>query len=330
METLESRVVLSGISTTDVSALVAPIALVRPGGRNRSNAPTEGQPGPGQGPGGPRRRHHAPFSDAGMMVSRNIEYPSLNGRTNRLDVYRPTGNPPAGGWPVILAIHGGGWYHFSKRQYGQRIATAFVRKGFVVVAPNYLLSRQVSPSWPMNLEDVRSAVRWTRNQASSLGIDVNRIVAMGESAGGNLAELLGTGTQAISGSGQSDRVSAVVSFSGPADLRTLYQQSPDAGSRAVRFLGGTPSAVPESYSAASPVDQVSPGNPPMLLIHGSADPLVPVGQSKEMDAALTAAGVPHRLIILPGGTHAINYPGRYSNLTPQILAFLNEAWNHKG
>jgi acetyl esterase/lipase len=277
---------------------------------------------------GARRRQgvfHRHILDAGTLVSRDIPFPTVNGRTQYLDLYRPSGPPPAGGWPVIVAIHGGGWYKFGKSEYGSRIASGFVRRGFAVVAPNYLLSRPGRPTWPINLEDVQSAVRWTRARADALGLNPNRIFAMGESAGGNLAELLGTGSEATPEMGVSDRVTAVVAFSGPSDLVTLFQQSPAAGSRAVRFLGGPPGAVPAAYRAASPVDQVRPGAAPMLLIHGSADPLVPVAQSQEMSDALAAAGVPHRFIRIPGGTHDLNFPIRYANLFPQILAFLDES-----
>lgn len=264
-----------------------------------------------------------------MNVSRNISFPTADGGSELLDLYRPSGPPPAGGWPVIMAIHGGGWFHYSKGPYGRRIASAFVSRGFAVVAPGYLLSRRVSPTWPINLEDVQSAVRWTSTQGVSLGLDPKRIVAMGESAGGHLAEMLGTGSTATLDSGVSDRVSAVVSFSGPADLASLFRQSPQAGARESRFLGGPPNAVPDAYKAASPVDQVRSGDPPMLLIHGQADPLVPASQSREMYSALLAAGVPSRLILLPGAAHALNFPLRYSNLIPQILAFLDQAWNHE-
>ncbi len=68
----------------------------------------------------------------------------------------------------------------------------FRAAGYVVVAPNYALSAPGHPTWPTNLDDVRSVVAWVRSNASELGIDPDRVVAMGESAGGNLAELLGT------------------------------------------------------------------------------------------------------------------------------------------
>ena len=129
---------------------------------------------------------------ADSVLYANIPYTGLGGRLERLDVYVPTGPAPAGGWPVIVAIHGGGWRRFNKDEYGPRIASAFVSQGYVVVAPNYRLSSPGSPSWPLNFEELQSAVRWVRTHASQFGINTGQVVAMGESAGANLANLLGS------------------------------------------------------------------------------------------------------------------------------------------
>ncbi len=102
--------------------------------------------------------------------------------------------PPTGGWPVIVAIHGGGWRRLDKSGYGPRIASAFVPNGYVVVAPDYPLSSPGNPTCPINIEDLQTAVRWVRLNAGTFHIDACRIVAMGESAGANLADLLGTGS----------------------------------------------------------------------------------------------------------------------------------------
>ncbi len=259
----------------------------------------------------------------------NIPYTSPGGRLERLNLYVPTGPAPAGGWPVIVAIHGGGWRRFNKDEYGPRIASAFVSHGYVVVAPNYRLSSPGIASWPLNFEELQSAVRWVSTHASQFGINSSRVVAMGESAGANLANLLGTqssdGTRAASVDSAS--VEAVVSFSSPTDLASLYAESPQAGKAVAQFLGGPPAAVPGNYAAASPVDQVSPNSAPTFLIHGGSDPLVPVSQSIELARALTAAGVHNDLVILPGSGHDLNFPvATPRNLIAQILEFLAATW----
>jgi len=265
----------------------------------------------------------------------NVSFPTVDGRFEQLDVYLPDTPLPPDGRPVLIAIHGGGWRRLDKAGYGHRIASAFVPAGYVVVAPNYQLSAPGAPSWPENLEDVQAAVRWVRVNSGALGVNPNEIAAIGESAGANLAALLGTdspqtgalgGTAAQTGAmGVSAAVEAVVAFSTPADLTVLQTESPLAAAAAAQFLGGSPEQVPAEYVAASPIDHVSRQDPPMFLVHGLEDPLIPVSQSQQMAAALAAAGVRHRLVLVNDG-HDLDFPAHYSELIPQILEFLDTTW----
>jgi len=264
-----------------------------------------------------------------------VPFPTVAGQFEQLDVYLPDTPLPPNGRPVLIAIHGGGWRRLDKSGYGHRIASAFVPDGYVVVAPNYQLSAPGRPSWPANLEDVQAAVRWVRANSAMLGVDPNEIAAIGESAGANLAALLGTNSVQDGGMGAlaaqtgrmgvSAAVEAVVAFSTPADLTVLQTESPLAGRAAAQFLGGTPQQVAANFVAASPIDHVFPGDPPMFLVHGLEDPLIPVSQSREMATALNAAGVSCRLVLVPGG-HDLNFPGHYSKLIPKILEFLDTTW----
>ncbi len=163
------------------------------------------------------------------------------------------------------------------------------------------------------------------DQSASLDFNPGEITAMGESAGANLAALLGTSSAQSTGGGNSAAVNAVVAFSTPTDLTSLYHESPSAGLAAAQFLGGSPEQVPENYVAASPLDHVTADDPPMFLVHGLEDPLIPVSQSEEMAQALTAAGVRNKLILVRGG-HKLDFPVRYSNLIPEILEFLQTTW----
>lgn len=264
-------------------------------------------------------------------VIRNQTYVNRGGRPQQLDVYAPGGPAPASGRPVIIAIHGGGWRRLDKRDYGFRIASAFVRHGYVVVAPNYALSAPGRSTWPLNLQDVQAAVRWVKRRSVQLGIDPQRIVAMGESAGGHLASLVGTaGSSNQMISGVTATVAAVVGFSSPTDLAALYRQSPGAGTAVAQYLGGTPSAVATRYVAASPVKQVQAGDPPTLLIHGVNDPLVPVSQSEALVSRLGSVGIRTQLIRLPGLGHDLDFPIHTPrNLLSQILEFLKATWKDK-
>jgi acetyl esterase/lipase len=277
-----------------------------------------------------------------VPVMSNVVYRVDGGQPETLDVYEPAGPAPSGGWPVAMAIHGGGWHRFDKDSYGREIAP-LTQYGYVVVAMNYQLSAPGFPSWPTNFEDVRSAVQWVRQNAAELHVDPNRVGAIGESAGGHLAALLAVypdgpvnpeglpvAGQSGSSGGVSARVQAVVDISGPTDLANLEATRPkDAGYWVGQFLGTLPWQDPGRYTAASPVSLVSSADPPMLIFHGASDPFVPSSQSRELSAALTAAGVPNRLILVPNTGHDPRglFLGSH-NLLPSILPFLDANLKH--
>ena len=270
-------------------------------------------------------------------------YRRAGDREAKLDVYVPTAEAPAGGRPAILAIHGGGW-RGGARPISAGWPRAWREHDYVVVSVEYLLSKPGSPSWPANFEDVREAVRWVRRHADEYGIDPDRIVAMGASAGGHLSALLGTypdGPVAVAGlplpgpgrprrpKAVSARVQAVIDLYGPADLRGLIESRKQTGGPLHLFLGGGPDRFPGRFEAASPVRHVSSDDPPMLLIHGADDPLVPVAQSEALASALKAAGVPHRLIVVEGARHGFDLKVGGRDLVPEVIAFLDAAWKDK-
>jgi acetyl esterase/lipase len=267
----------------------------------------------------------------------NVVYRVDNGQPRQLDVYEPSGTPPAGGWPVVVAIHGGGWWRFDKGMYGPKIAP-LTRFGYEVVAVNYTLSATNSGSWPQNFEDVRASVQWVRANAATLHADPNRIASMGESAGGHLATLLGVypngpvnpeGPPSLTKSGASGgvsaRVQAVVDISGPSDLGRLATDRPKgAGYWTEQMIGTVPQQDAGRFAAASPALLVSRSDSPMLIFHGAADQFVPVDQSRGLASALSAAGVPNRLILVPGVGHDPRGLALGSqSLVQPIVKFLN-------
>lgn len=255
----------------------------------------------------------------------NLPYTSRGGETESLDIYRPTGPPPAEGWPVVLAIHGGGWYRFSKNQYGPKAAAAMVPRGYVVVAPNYALATNDRPSWPLNFDQLQDAVAWVRSHAEEYGLDPDRVVAMGESAGGHLAALLGTSPR-----DDTTRVQAVVDFFGPTDLALLSRSSGQLARTIGRFLGEGLESAPERYQDASPNLRVTPTSAPVLMIHGDRDTVVRSWQSTLLRDALTAAGVDNELIIVPGGMHGLGFKVRGRDLVGDVIAFLERTLGPAG
>ncbi|MEU5669822.1 alpha/beta hydrolase [Micromonospora sp. NPDC047753] len=225
-----------------------------------------------------------------------------------LDLVVPVTAPrPA---PVLLWIHGGAWLFGSPKQPPDWLMTvdpftAAVRAGFAVASAQYRLSGEAH--FPAQLDDVKAAVRWLRRHGGTVGVDGERIGAWGESAGGHLASMV-----ALTGDDQDDtHVRAAVCWYAPSNLLTMQSQAHpsgtidhDAADSPESLLIGAP--LPDNPGlgrAASPITYVTDQAPPMLLIHGDQDLVVPVGQSEELAAALTKAGAEVELSVVQGADH---------------------------
>ena len=299
----------------------------------------------------------ARFSRVRQAIANDTTTPTVVGQTvlqdivynkdgEKLDVYLPVGQAPAGGWPAIVAFPGGGWRWASKKDYGGR-ASVLTHYGFAVIAADYTYSSGApgSRAWPADFNDVRAAVQWVRNHADRFKIDPNKIAAMGESSGAYMANMLGVypngpvvadslpagaTAQTPPSPGQtSASVSAVVDFYGPTNIPTLYQDAPKTRDYVTTFIGGTPDQLPGRAASASPVNYVAPGDPPFFIVHGTADTAVPDTQSIQLAAELQAAGVPHRVIYLDGYKHGFSFQNSPPFVLQGVVAFLNQAFDHQ-
>ncbi len=232
----------------------------------------------------------------------DIRYGEVLGyRPLELDLYLPSVDAPA---PVIVYVHGGGWQRGTRRDPPPLIAADFydqiAAQGFAVAAVDYRLSGEAR--FPAPVEDVRTAVDWVRDHAAAYGLDAGRVFLWGDSAGGHLALLA-----ALTGAG----VQATVAWFPVTDLLGMPSDLADAGgvpdrgpdSREARLLGAPASSRPGLAREASPVTHASAAAPPILLLHGTEDDLVPAAQSVRLAEALEAAGAPVELELVPGATH---------------------------
>lgn len=218
------------------------------------------------------------------------------------EIAYPTNAPKP--MPAIIFIHGGGWKGGSPNP-SQLVP--IVRAGYFGASIEYRLS--AAAKWPAQIEDCKLAVRWLRANAEKYGVDPNRIGVWGESAGGHLVACLATmgDEKQFEGDGGypgvSSKVQAVVDFYGPSDFTNPANYSKQATGYTKDLMGGDYEQNPDLWKSGSPVYFVKAGDPPMLLVHGDADGLVPLAQSQVLDAALTKAGVPHELIVVKNGGH---------------------------
>lgn len=245
----------------------------------------------------------------------DVVYGTGGGEQLLLHLARPVGAPtPA---PAIVLIHGGGWSMGTRHDFREEMLH-FARHGAVAVSVDYRLAPTYR--WPAQIEDCKCAVRWLRAHAAELGLDPQRIGAIGGSAGGHLSQLLGVmdekdGHEGAGGWSEfSSRVQAVVNFCGPADMVAEFQhQERNRGIASLiarqelkvvtDFLGGTPEEVPDAYRAATPLTYVSHGDAPTLILHGTHDFLVPYQQMVKLAGALGRANVHGRLELVFGNGH---------------------------
>ena len=260
----------------------------------------------------------------GMLteVLKDIEYCNGGGKSLLMDILLPKKPSPAPR-PAVLFLHGGGWENGDKEDH--TVAALLASSGFVAATINYRLSGEAT--FPAAIEDSKCAVRYLRAQAARYGIDPERIGAMGSSAGGHLAMLVGCADEqaGLEGSGGwqdvSSRVKAVVSYFGPSDF-TVEEAGVETDSVGLvrKFLGGTIEEKPELYRRASPITYISPGTPPLLMIHGDRDNVVPIEQSERMLRAYREVGQSAEMIRVEGAGHDFQPSSEMPNsLNPQEI-----------
>lgn len=253
-------------------------------------------------------------------VMPNVTYLTANNWDAKLDVYVPRESRES--LPTLIYIHGGGWVQGAKESSALSVLP-YLELGWAVVNVEYRLAR-VSLA-PAAVEDCRCALRWVIKNAKEYGFDPSRLVVTGHSAGGHLS--LTTGTVPASAGldrqcpGSEDlKVAAVINWYGITDVVDLLD-GPNQQSYAVAWLGSL-SDREAVARRVSPLTYVRSGLPPVLTIHGDADPVVPYSHALRLKAALDQAGVPNELVTVPGGKHGGFSRAETVKIFTAIRAFL--------
>jgi len=258
-------------------------------------------------------------------VTPNITYLTASNVDLKLDVYQvANGAIPAPGTaprPTLLYIHGGGWTGLSKESSSLAVLP-YLELGWNVVNINYRLA-SAAPA-PAAVEDCLCALRWVYRNAKQYNFDTNRIVVSGESSGGHLALMTGM-TPASAGldrqcAGDETKVSAIVNWFGIDDVTELLNGA-TARPFAITWFGSLPNRD-EIARKVSPLTYARAGLPPIITVHGDADPLVPYTQAVRLRDALMKAGVPNQLVTVPGGKHGGFTRDQMKTAYAAILDFL--------
>lgn len=248
-----------------------------------------------------------------VSMKKDIVYGRAGGIDLLLNLAKPETESPL---PALLYVHGGGW-QLGNKDESDPLVLLFASYGYAVASVGYRLTPD--HKWPAQIEDVKCAVRYLRANAEELGIDPQRIGAVGESAGGHLVLMLGLMDgngpldQAGGNAGPSSKVNAVVnlfgvtefaSWSPPplgmANIEGGFKKSLDA---LMTDMFGTADRSSAVMKQASPVSHIDAGDPPVLTIHGEIDPIVPVNQAQILHEALKKAGVDTTLVVVEKVEH---------------------------
>ncbi len=241
----------------------------------------------------------------------NIRYSVANNSELKLDLYLPQDRRrPV---PTLVFIHGGGWVEEVKESYVLYLLP-YLSLGWAVVNVEYRLGRNSLA--PAAVEDCRCALRWVTRHAKEHNLDTSKIVLTGTSAGGHLALTTGMlpassifdrrcptddSTRWTEGTEPPLKVAAIVNWFGITDVANLLE-GPNARHYAIEWFGNM-SNREELARQVSPINLVRPGLPPVITVHGDADPVVPFSHATRLHAALDKAGVPNQLVTVRGGGH---------------------------
>jgi len=254
------------------------------------------------------------------QVIPNVTYLVASNYEAKLDVYKRRN--ASGPQPTLIFIHGGGWVGGTKEQSVMSLMP-WLEMGWNVVNVEYRLGRVALA--PAAVEDCLCALRFIAAQAKTYDIDVNRLVVTGESAGGHLALTTGmipesAGLDRQCPGAPLPKVAAIIDWFGIADVVDLLD-GPNRKTYAVAWLASLPNRD-EIARRVSPLTYVRAGLPPIMAIHGDADPTVPYQHSVQLTEALSKVGVVNQLVTVPGGKHGGFNPAERTRIYTAIREFL--------
>ena len=221
-------------------------------------------------------------------VELDIPYAGTMNPAQRLDIVYPSvGEAP---YKVIMVFHGGGWAFGTKGSETISSIMYGTTQGYAMVNVNYRLSGETM--WPAPLYDAKAAVRFIRANAEKYKLDASKIVVWGNSVGGHIAEMLGATNAryefenfSMGNPSSSSAVQGVVSWYGVSDV-TDFPKVKDPVNKEMGFNTELPE-FKERADKASPLRLVTENFPPILLVHGTNDQVVPYRQSVELFDEIT-------------------------------------------
>ena len=254
-----------------------------------------------------------------IQFSGNIQYGKAGEQALYLDLYSPKERPSAK-LPVIVIIHGGGWYQGDKADHAD-IACYLSSCGYAVASINYrFLTEELFPAC---LNDSVASILWAKDNADKYGFDSSRVGLFGDSAGGHLVLMSAFAGDKFSPDKRSikDSVKCVCAWYPVSDLTTWYYEK----NRKLppELLGGFPLTMAEAYKEASPAFYVSKDVPPALIFHGEEDDIVPIKQTETLKGLMEKTGADCTFVRISKAGHGFTSAG----ISPAYGSILNSMTN---
>lgn len=254
-----------------------------------------------------------------MVVLRDQKYP-VEGGSLSFDLIRPNGEGP---FPLVVFLHGGGWISGDRTMYRDE-AVWLAPQGYACACIEYRLA-PLYP-FPTPVADAQAFVQFAKANAAELAIDPEQITAVGNSAGGHMALMLGLCPTMLNATDATiDPVNSVAAICPICDMEAPADvHFPIAMTFLEQFLDGPYSGNEETWRRASPMSYARPTDTRFLIVHGSDDDVVPVDQSRRMAATLEEHRCDVEYIEMPGEMHSFTYPG-WERIRGELVRFLSQS-----
>lgn len=265
----------------------------------------------------------------GTVFHSNIPYANDGDNKHLLDLYLPTHTTKA--TPLLVWVHGGAWKEQDKygdMSYMKNLLRVVLEKGYALASVDYRNS--TTAKFPAQIQDLNHALSFLASHADEYSLDTAKIALIGFSAGGHLASLLGLSANNTVPDFYFDNqkpaftIKAIADFYGPSNFIMFYNAGdPNSADDPVSILlGASPLKRPDLATLASPVTYVDKNDPPVFIVHGENDTVVPVQQSIVLQSYLNLANVKNEFTIVKGAPH-FGEPFDNAEVRTKLLTFLS-------
>lgn len=239
-----------------------------------------------------------------------------NDPAQKMDIYLPAGRTDT--TKLIILVHGGAWMTGDKSDFSSFVPALQQRiSGYAIANINYRLATLTENRFPTQENDMKAAVDFLVQKSGDYQIS-QKIVLLGASAGAHMALL-----QAYKYA--SPKIKAIVDFFGPTDMPALYNSLPSGSLTQTALqivMNGTPATNATLYNQSSPINFVTAQSSPTIILHGTADDVVPIAQSNLLKTKLQSFGVVQQMVTYPGLGHDVWPPPVMNDAFNKIEAFI--------